>query len=434
MINLEQRLRETAEAWLDEECLSPQQAAELEEVIRRAGRRRRFARVGSTAAAAMILIAAVNWPVVVSFASEAPLVGPFINRMANRDRGALWAEEKGLVVPVNASATSKGYTFQVESVAADASRTIVYFTIDGPDLTMSSAPMEIRATYNRSPATRDGYGSMRWEIVEGRMVGQVNLPPLPHPTALVGIKALGINGLQGDWNVSFMASRAELDRLTRTIEVDKHLEGDGYDLVLHRITLAPTETWVEMSGMVASYFELRRIELLADGVPVRSHGGSWGGQSRNTNAQVHPMKFMLPFERVDGEPKSLTLRLVGVKRWLDGGPVIDLTNPGSQAVYEGNTFTLDSVSVSEGFTKISLQIPGDDSARDRAWGDFADWVLVDAAGEEHKIKKGSSATASTPMEFSFEGVATSPVRLEARRHTAPASGSKEIAIPLEPVP
>jgi hypothetical protein len=367
---------------------------------------------------------------VISVASGAPLVGPFISRVANKDQGAFWAESKGFVVPVDNAVTNHGYTFRVESVVADASRTIIYFTVDGPDLTIASAPLEIAATYNRFAAPRDGYGSMRWEVLNGRMVGQVNLAPLPHPTTVVGITASNIAGVEGEWSVSFMASRTKLDELTRTIDIGKRLQGDGYDLIVHRILLAPTETRVEMSGTAAESFDLRGIELLADGQLVNSHGGAWGGHATTTATEAHPMKFDLPFERVDGEPKTLTLRLIGVKNWISGGPAIDVTAPGSTVHYDGVTFILESVSAAEGERSVALAIPGGDAAQTRAWSDFADWVLVDANGSEYPVKAGRSASDSTPMLFTFQGVVNSPLRLKARRHTVAATGNVEISIPL----
>jgi hypothetical protein len=430
-MHLEEQLRATADVWFSEQMLSSQRAGQLERLIQGASRRRRLARVAVGAAASGLLAAALNWPAVISVASEAPLVGPFITRMADHDRGASWADSKGFVVPVDKAVTDRGYTFRIESVAADASRTIVYFTIEGPDLTAASAPTDLLATFNRSPAPRDGHGSMRWDVVDGRIVGQVNLAPLPHPTTLVGLSAADIGGVTGRWSVSFMASRTALDRLTRTIEVGKHLQGDGYDLTVHRILLAPTETRVEMTGIAAESFDLLGIELLADGLPVPLHGGAWGGHAKTTAGETHPMKFDLPFERVDGEAKQLTLRLTGVRRWVPGGPVIDLTALHSTVQFDGVSFSLSAVSADEGETTVALMVPGGDEAQTRAWRDFADWVLIDAAGTEHPVQAGRSATESLPMTFTVREEVQTPVRLEARRHTEPATGTVELSIPLE---
>jgi hypothetical protein len=119
-----------------------------------------------------------------------------------------------------------------------------------------------------------------------------------------------------------------------------------------------------------------------------------------------------------------------VQQWRDGGPVIDLTRPATKVDYAGVTFELDAIRVADGKTEIALRVPGD-QLRDRAWADFREWRLVDGSGREYQVKSAAGASAEEPMRFVFAAEVNTPVRLEARQHTEPASGTVEVSIPLK---
>lgn len=319
-MSLQQQLKSAAEPWLAAQTLAPERAEQLAVLVKRRARRRWLPRLGGVAAVAMLACMGVFWPVVVSLASGVPLVGPYIASRARFDQGAYWADQKGYVVPVGKAASGQGYTFRVESVMSDAARTVVYYTVEGPNLKAPMHPPELESTFNMMMHPDQGWSGGN-EVVDGRIVGHLDMQALPLPTTLVRVSMQSIAGVRGNWSVSFLASRIALDQLARAVNVGQRWQGDGYDLTVRRVLLAPTETVVELDGSAAAGFEIRGAELSANGKVVP------GGPAFITipTHGVQPVKYTFRFDRLEGQPDLLTLRLTDVVRWR--GPDVT-THPG----------------------------------------------------------------------------------------------------------
>lgn len=435
-MSLEQHLKAAAEPWLDREKMDPARAAALENLVRRRARRAGTRWFGLGVSAAAVAAAAIFWPVLVSVASGTPVVGPYIARMAKYDQGAYWAEQKGYVVPVGKSDSDNGYTFRVESIVADSARTVVYYTIEGPNLEGSRFPrMHVDFNLSRS---RGGSGG-RHEVVDGRMVGELHLLPLPTPVSAVRISVREIAGVAGNWTVSFMASRTELDHLARRVPVSHRWQGDGYDLQVTNLLIAPTQTIIEMEGTLAPDLEVRGAELVADGRTVQWHGAQTSG-SRPPGHGISPpgqgdraVQYRWAFDRVDsGDAAALLFRLTDVVRWQDGGPVLPL-EPGARAEDGDLWFAFESVTPREGGTVVSVRIPwGDTTWRKNV--DYADWVVIDADGTAHPAPSFGAWPAgdgTARMEIQVRAKLEDPVRLEARKRAVPVPDSFELHIPLQ---
>lgn len=431
-MTLEQQLSAGAEPWLAAEELASDRVAHLEALVKRRSRWRRLLRMSAaTGAAAVITGVVMLRSVVVSLASSAPLVGPFITRWAQHDQGAYWAEQKGFVVPVGKSATDQGYTFRVENVVADSARTLIYYTIDGPDLSHSTFLRRLDVTFNYRDAFEDwGWGGND-EVVDGRIVGSIELAPLSHPVTQVGIQIEQIGEVKGDWQVSFMASRETLDRMTRAVPIEKQWKGEGYDLTARGLVQAPTAVAVEIGGTAGMDFEIRQAELVVDGHTVEAQSGASNGQMAQGGVPTVNYRFL--FDRLAGEPESVLFRLADVIQWQDGGPAIDLRWPGQRVEYGAVWYELSSVELKGDRTDVVMQIPPEYPWL--AHIDFRDWVLTDSAGKEYTAgpqtvkPPGSNPTAE--MRVSFPAAVQGAVRLEARQHAEPVPGPFEVTIPMK---
>lgn len=432
-MSLEQKLCATAEPWLEEEKLPPVRAEALAALVRRRSRARWLRRAVATAATgAAAVAAAVFWPVMVSVASGTPWVGPYVARLAQTDQGAYWAEQKGYVVPVGRSATGQGYTLRVESVLADAARTEVYYTVEGPGLAAMTHRPRIEPEFN---LRRPGSGwSGRSDLTDGRWVGSLTLPPLPLPVTQVTLRMTSVAGVQGNWPVSFLASRRELDAHTRSLAVGRRWQGEGYDLTVQRVLLAPTETVVEVAGAAGADgegFAVRAAALAADGRDVPAHGAQFNW----TDTGSIPVRYRYAFDRVDEQAATAVFRLTDVVRWRKGGPAIDLARSGIRVTYGQVWFELDSVQRGEGQAQVHLRVPRDGPKTWRAAADFRDWVLVDAAGTVHRqlgvaVSPDPQDPATSRLTVTFPGVAAAPLRLEAGKHAEPVPGPFTVEIPL----
>ena len=429
-MTLEHKLQAAAEPWLAEEELTAGQEAALERLVRRR-RKRSWGRWASAATVAASMAATFFfWPVLVSIASGAPLVGPFIAKWAQHDEGAHWAHEKGFVVPVNKSATDKGYTFRVESIMADAARTIIYYTVEGPDLNSSMRSPTLWTNFNLITRAGANGGSGRHDVVDGKLVGAVELwEPLPYPTTLLTVKATQVGDVEGDWSVSFMASRTELDRYAQVVPMDERWQGAGYNFQVGPMLIAPTQTVVEIRGYTDDAVQIREMELVADGEAVQGHGGSYIGPNVGDRSPAH---YRWTFDRVHDGTESLILRVTDAVRWQKGGPKVPLS-PGTRSEYGGVWYEFEAVEVGANGTGVTIRVPWSDETW-KLHGHQRQWVLVDTDGNRHEVS-GHSITPDHDSKTGIFRVAAAgsftPAWLEAEIHAVPVTDTLEIAIPLQ---
>lgn len=419
-MSMEQQLQHTAESWLAEETLSADRAAALEKLVRsRAARRLRF-RWGVTAAAAAAAVVLVVGPVVTGLASNLPVVGPYMAKFAFFDRGANWANEQGYVLPVGKQVTADGYTFRVDGVLADAARTEVFWTIEGPDL---SERLHFEASFGLAKEAR--VQATRSALVDGRLVGSTSLNPLPKERATVTLRLVEVGGVKGKWDVSFEASRAALDNLTRTLPVGQEIKGDGYALTVKELLLAPSETVVRVGGTGDRPLEILSAQLLADGVRVQEHAdqSGWRGLPDGSGSG----SWDLVFDRVEGEPIQLTLRLEQLGRVEPGGPSFDLTRPDAAAEADGIRMQVQSVETGGGHTKVTLAVSGGTHLHRR----FYDWVLTGAGGKTYEHPSVSVPADNRSMVITFKGEAASPAKLAAGRTVRTIARDVQVTLPTK---
>lgn len=425
MTNLEQSLKAAAAPWLDEGSLSPDRSAALAALVRRRHRSRILRRwMGGAATAAAVVLAVLAGPLLVAVASGAPVVGPFIARMARYDEGAHWADQKGYVVPVSKSATDQGYTFRVESVMADSARTVIYYVVEGPDLERLRPFPHPRPRFNLKHPS--GGSSGGGELADGRLVGKLEYPPLPTPTALVSLDLTQVGNVAGDWSLSFMASRLELDRLARVIDLNRRLTGSGYDLTVRRVLLAPTQTIVEIEGTVAEGTELRPFATLTvSGTAVKQHNTqyTWGGTVVN---------HRFAFDRIDPDAAGeAIMTLTGLVQWQEGGLTLDL-KPGSRATHGEFSLEFAGIEQVDGKTKVAVRIPWTKENLLKHQ-DFADWSVLDTEGKRYpaggSVRDPKDGFAL--LTFVVEGAVKNPVRLQSGRFAQPVPGEFTVRFPLK---
>lgn len=422
-MNLEQQLKMTSEDWLGQESLNPAASEGLHKAIRQRARRRGLQRWGAAAAGLLLVgTGGLYGPLVTSVASDLPWVGTYIQQMVGHDDGVVWAEGQGYVVPVGKSVTKDGYTVTVDSILADGVRTEVFWSVAGPNLDQLSRIPDLRYSFNLLPGTQGWSGSH--DIVDGRLIGKLSLPPLPHPVTVLGLKVEEIGGIKGDWSVSFTASRRALDSLTKVVEVNQGFKGEGYDLRVTKVILGATGTIVEMEGESKAGFEIDEVELVGG---ARGHGGSSHSDTDREGRQKSSYRF--EFDRLDPVPESLTLRLGRVTQLTEGGPSL-LMQPGAKAEWRGTTFTFDSVKAEDGMTEVQLMVETTDSKG--LIRDFPAWAIKSGSGAVVESRGGGSNGASPAlMTIRFDGDLTDGVELQAVRFAEAVPGSFELTIPLQ---
>lgn len=420
-MNLETQLKLTGEEWLGQESLSPAASARLHKAIKQRARRRGLQRWGAVAAGLLLVgTGGLYGPLVTSYASDLPWVGTYIQQMVGHDDGLVWAEGKGYVVPVGKSVTKDGYTLTVDSILADGVRTEVFWSVSGLHRDGEVRIPHLAYSFNLKRGTEGWSGSH--QFVDGKLIGKLSLPPLPHPVTVLGLQFDEVAGIKGDWSLSFTASRQALDSLTKVVEVTEPLKGEGYDLTVTKVILGATATIVEMEGETAPGFEIEDVELVGS----RVHGASGKAETETKGSRQF---YRFEFDRLDPVPESLTLRLGRVTQLREGGPSLSL-QPGAKAEWQGSTFTFDSVKVEKGQTEVQLTV---DSTNPKSLlRDFPAWAIKTASGATIESRGGSSSgTMPAQMTVRFPGEVKDGVELQAVRHAEALPGPFNVTIPLK---
>lgn len=423
-MNLEQQLKSTSEAWLNEESLAPAASARLTQLVKQRTRRRGLQRWGAVAAGLLLIgTGGLYGPIVTSVASDLPWVGGYIQRMVGHDDGVVWAEGQGYVVPVGKTVTKDGYTFTVDSILADGVRTEVFWSLAGPGLEREVRIPTLQYSFNHRRGT-EGHSASH-QFVDGKVIGKFSLPPLPHPVTVLGLDLKGLAGVEGDWSISFTASRQALDPLTRVVEVNQSLKGEGYDLKVTKVTLGATATIVEMEGETAAGFDLNEAELVGG---ARAHGASGHADTARNGRTKQFYRF--EFDRLDPVPESLLLRFANVTQLREGGPVLPL-QPGAKAEWQGTTFTYDSMQVVDGVTEVQLLVETKGESKELIRR-FPTWAIRTSSGATIE-SRGLGGNGGTPAKVTvrFNGAISDGVELQAVRYAEPLPGPFEIKIPLQ---
>lgn len=447
-MNLEQQLKQAAEPWLAEENLSQEQADTLaalvgarsleradDATVAQAGARSREraddAPVGAQsrqgrprprfwwaprAAAAAAAVLLVTVPVVTGMASSLPIIGPFVSRFAFFDKGTEWALQQRYIAPVGEQSTDQGYTLRVEGVMADAARTKVFWTIEGPNLTPGTqvefhSTVGSQSTWNTTIVDET--------LVDGRLVGSTTMGALPGTKAYVTLRLAEVAGVKGNWSVSFEASRAALDALARRVETRQQVQGDGWALTVDEVLFAPTETVVKVKTTGTAELEVLSARLLADGAKVPLHVVD--------GVQEEDGQSNLRFDRLE-QPANLTLQIDELVRVEQGGPVLDLTQPGATVEAEGSILKLRSIASENGKTTVTLDVTGSDPYLIHR---VRYWRLVGPAGTWLNEASREVPKDGREMVLTFEGEMQSPVKLEARQTLKTVARDLTVTLPTK---
>lgn len=416
-MNLEERLRQGAAPWLDQEPSAPADQAALAALVRQLRQRRRRSQAWRlSGVAALLLVAVLCWPVMLSLASGLPVLGPFIAEVSVHDQGVRWADEHGYLMRVDREVTHGPYTFRIDAYFADAARTTIFWSIHGPDLAESRprwAP-----SFNWIPP---GNSSGTYHLNDGYLVGQLDLPALPLPLTRVSLAVSGVAGAQEEWQISFLASRQALDRLSRTIDVQSPIG----DWTVRQVTLAPTQTLVELEGRQDKALEIQRVELLADGEPVAVRG-----LEQSSRDQLDRYRFRA--DPLPGEPAELLLRLAEVTRWVEGGPAIALA-PGAGAQVGHVRVAFESLQQEGNETVVKLRLTGDGQPNKMAPLLFRGWALVDETGarvtrsSEYLHQDGNDEL----LVITFHDQQSRALHVVPLEHAETLPGPFEVRIPLK---
>ena len=102
-----------------------------------------------------------------------------------------------------------------------------------------------------------------------------------------------------------------------------------------------------------------------------------------------------------------------VRRFVSGGPVIDMTAMGERSQWGDDLwFQYEGRSVEDGYTVLRLRIPDSRRAAERVGDEFADWVVLGSNGQAYEAVVRVDTSQPGWMQVRLEGDIT-PVRLRA---------------------
>ncbi|GEM_PF-6827417 len=110
----------------------------------------------------------------------------------------------------------------------------------------------------------------------------------------------------------------------------------------------------------------------------------------------------------------------GTPYWVSGGPVIGLATPGQRTDYGSDLwFDYHGSTVDDGRTVVTVGIHGSERAVQRVQEDFAEWVIVDTAGQNHQANVRVDADRAVLTAWALE--VEEPLRLKAGVHSVVAN-------------
>jgi|GEM_PF-1463547 len=414
----ERKVREALESWTAEGRLDPERSAALETMIRRQARREswrlrlRAGLVGTVATAACCTMLVAVSPAVRTWAAvNVPVVGEYLQRWYNLEKGWEWAEQHQMFQEVLASRTHAGYTFRVHRVLADATGTTIIYTVEGP--AGGGWDGNVRLDHDRT-----NIGGMRFlrswssrsEIIDGVRVGSMHLGALPRQSGTLRLAVSGIDDIQGDWTVSFAVSRAPIDDVSREVPLHLEMELAGGKLTIGNLIVTPVGTVlsVEFAGpapgpQLGTAWPVRLVA--DDGTTLMSKGAS---MQRTTDRDgTTRMVWTLEFDPVPGGAEELVLRIDGSVREEcevrltigdgagGGGGVSGGGGSGAGgnavALPDGNTVEIKEALVGNGAgggtgrAVILYTVRGHRAKLYEARTD--DWLVVDQTGATHAVTR-----------------------------------------------
>jgi hypothetical protein len=403
----ERKVRSALEVWAGQGHLGPERSAVLAGIVRQHARREswqgrlRTGLVGIVATAACCAMLVVASPAVRTWAADnVPVVGEYLQRWYSLEKGWQWAEQHQMFQEVMAMRTHAGYTFRVHRVLADASGTTIIYTVAGPDLTDGDGQVKLDPDRTHLDGKRFLRSwSSRSQIIDGVRVGSMELGALPGQSGTLRLAVGDIDGIQGDWSVSFAVTRAPLDDLTREIPVYQSLELAGGTLTIGHLTLTPLATVLDLEfhgpGPGPQLGIMWPVSLTADGAALLAKGASMSGRTHASDGSV-TLLWTLEFDPAPEAVGDLVLRIDGHRR--EACEVQLPIDAGDAAVMlpDGNTVEIGEAAVTgeAGRALLVYTVTAEQGKRYQA--DPGDWLVIDNTGATHAVtpvgQNGSSVS------------------------------------------
>ena len=388
-------MRKELHSWAEEGCLPEHKSAELTAIVQNISLRKKTAWrkqvLGVAIAAFLVVFIVAASPTVRSWAVEnLSLVGDYIGKWSNLEKGWQWADENNMFQEVIAVKSDQGYTFRVHKVLADPTQTTVIYTVEGENPQHPLSGMEIRFDGARITGGMGGRGDIG-NVTNGVLVGSFELSGgLPKQSGIMELIIRRLGDVQGDWSVSFPVTSAPLDELTRIVEVNKDMEVANGMLTVEQLVLAPTQTVVKLrykgEGQRPDLIDINSIWMLITPTEIiESRGVSGSGELVDNRWE---QTYELRFQRLDVIPETVTLKLSG-RIYRQGETRVMFDSSQTAIAPDGRKIYYDNLVEEGGKGKVTILFSTDEH---NPWPfDISGWKILDDKGGLHRTTPGSGS-------------------------------------------
>ncbi len=315
-------------------------------------KRRRWLRwlIAPAAAAVLLAVGNLTFPVWAGAAAGWPIVGPAVTEFILKDAGMKWAYENGLLQGTLAQVQDGDISVKILGVMADSRRTTVLYQIQGvpgpdekpknvqpvrPSDSLFFPPSPPDPVPHVGIGAVDGVGASYWQAppvwTPIGYIGTVASTPLSSPSAELEIV---VSIAEKRLSVKVQASRAEVDKFSREVVSGQSQEIEGIKFTLKSVTYTPAETIVSFREESPTYWgpsqwdpktEQHYVESGGDRLPGDANMGSINGE----HLEAYP---------ADPKPPARLVIPMAIK-----GLDVNLTWPlqeGATQEFEGSVITL----------------------------------------------------------------------------------------------
>lgn len=426
------KMREGLHIWAENGNLPADKSAELANLVRHLSAKEKSRwwqrTVASLIVAVLVMLLITNSPTVRSWAVENfPIVGEYIAKWSNLEKGWQWAIENEMFQEVLVASTDQGYTVNVHKVLADPTQTTIFYTVEGenPQRVLNG----ITIYFNGEPFFGSGGG--RGEIIDGIFVGSYELNRgLSQDNGIMSLRIRQIGDVQGNWDVSFPVTRAILNDMTRIIEVNKNMEvanvlfqppfkinssprvnkepeaANGI-LTVEQLVLAPTQTVIKLSykneGQSHNLFVPEEaVSLITPKGSLKRRGGSIRGIGQ-------AYEYELRFQQLDQVPETIILKLSGLV-YQKGETRLPLISQQVAEAPDGRIVYLDKLMEKEQIGQAEIRYTID---KQNPWPyDTLSWQVLDDQGELHRTTPSVNLVKLTEVTNSVSEEAMQDFKLQ----------------------
>lgn len=411
---LEGVFRNSLNIWADQGSLSSDRSSQLSTIINTLGlkeKRKPLRKIFPVSLAATAVVVLILFGLIPSTrlwaVDHLPMVGKYIAKWAETEKGWRWAEKNQMFQEVLALSKDKGYTFRVHQVLADPTQTTIIYSVEGSNPT--DIHLDLSRTSFEGKWFSHRYGG-RGDLIDGVLVGSMELDPLPQETGTLKLIVRRIGKTEGNWDVSFKVDRKLIGDLTRTINLNNKIEVPGGNITIQELIIAPTQTVVRLYYKgVGPGPDLNNadndIRLIGTDGPVAPRGGnSRGSQTPNGNWE---QEYQFDFQRLDPVPAYVTFEFSG-RIYRQGETRIPLEKGKNVITPTGQEITVEKVISQGSHGEITLS----SSTGKVPWSvDLPEWQVQDNEGEIHRTRP-LNASSTTVSAKEVTGVTTQELEWE----------------------